>query len=290
MEKDGRSYVKLASYNGFGKSYVINGEEAKPAPGDQNYAIVTGKVERIEVRRTTQRNRIGYKLYERYREITKLPHDLPVDAFTRDEDGDLCGENAEFYYAVYDDPQTYLESLEFDVIDRDCEPVKIPSYVTIEFPHNIARFPETQHKYPCYIGGAAVFELLYDRIKERAATSEGKFKTDDYRNIQALRVEEIIDIPYPETKTTSYYPTARSRKPRTMTVPVRHKSVKVFEIYGPKYGSSDRPIPRTQTIRGGNYAELLANIETYIQSFLVQMADGKRQVCACCRGEGIVAV
>jgi len=291
MEKSGMSYVKLTEYRKVYGQYVINGEEAKAAPGDERYAIVNGKVERIEVKRKPQPKLIGYKLYERYHEITQLPHDMPADAFYRDEDGDLCGENAEFYRPVYDEPQPYLEPVEFEVIDRDCEPVKIPSYVVIEFPNNIAQFPETQHKYPCFIRSEDVFNLLYDRVKAHAATSDGKYVTDDYRNIQALRVEERIEIPYHETKTTSHYPTARSRKPKTYTVQVRWKNVKVFEIYGPKYSvNSTNNLPRTGPIRGTNYAELQANLETYIQSFLSQMTEGKRKVCECCRGEGVIAV
>jgi hypothetical protein len=290
MEKDGVSYAKLSSYSGFGSSYVINGEAAVPAPGDKNYAIVDGTVTSIEVKRTAPGHRVGYALYDRYKEITQLPHELPADAFTRDGDGDLCGENAEFYHAVYSEPAAYLEAVEFEIIDKNCEPVTIPSYVTINFPNNIARHRETQHKYSCFIPGKAVFELLWDRVKERVSTSEGKYEMDDYRSIQALRVSERIAIQYHETTTRQYYPTARSRKPRTETLQVRWKTLKIIEIYGPGYSQGTQNREVTPVIRGKDYAELQTNLEAYINSFLSRMEDGKREVCRHCRGEGIVDV
>ncbi|ETT40915.1 hypothetical protein C162_26695 [Paenibacillus sp. FSL R7-269] len=290
MEKDGVSYAKLSSYSGFGSSYVINGEAAVPAPGDKNYAIVDGTVTSIEVKRTAPGYRVGYALYDRYKEITQLPHELPADAFTRDDDGDLCGENAEFYRAVHSEPTTYLEAVEFEIIDRNCEPVTIPSYVTIEFPNNIARYRETQHKYPCFISGKNVFDLLWERIKERVDNSDGKYVMDSYKNIQTLTVSERIAIPYHETTTRSYYPTARSRKPRIETVPVRWKSVAVIEVYGPEYSRKPTGRDATSAVRGKDYAELQTNLEAYISSFLSRMEDGKREVCRHCRGEGIVDV
>lgn len=288
MEKDGVSYVKLSSYSGFGSSYVINGADAVPAPGDKNYAIVDGIVTSIAVKKTCSRSVIGYALYERYKEITQLPHEMPADAFTRDDDGDLCGENAEFYRAEYSEPETYLESVEFEVIDRNCAPVKIQSYVTIEFPNNIARYRETQHKYPCFVTGKIIFDLLWERVKERVDSSDGKYVMDNFKNIQALRVSERIAIPYHETTTRSVYPTARARKPRIETVPVKWKSVTILEIYGPGYSQTTQGKEVTQNIRGKDYAELQANLEAYINSFLSRLEDGKREVCRHCRGEGIV--
>jgi hypothetical protein len=291
MQKDGVSYVKLVSYGNFsGNHYVINGEPAVQADGDKTYAVVNGVVTSIERKVTPQRNRIGFVLIERYREITQLPHELPLGAFVYDDDGDLCGENAEFYRGIFDDPQPYLEAVEFDIIDRDCEPVNMPSYVVIEFPNNIAKYRETQHKYPCYVSSETAFNLLWDRVKEHVTASNGIYVIDDYKSIQALRVQERINIPYHETKQRSYYPTQRSRKMKTETVPVTQKLVKVIEIYGPKYGQDAAGKQRTQTIRGVNYADLQTNVESYIQSFLTQLADGKREVCRHCRGEGIVEV
>lgn len=288
MEKDGVSYVKLSSYGGFGSSYVINGEAAVPAPGDNNYAMVNGTVTSIEIKRSRPRSIVGYTLYDRYKEITQLPHELPAEAFTRDDDGDLCGENAEFYRAVYSEPETYLEPVEFEIIDRNCEPVKMPHYVTIEFPNNIARHRETQHKYPCFIPGKVVFELLWDRVKERVDKSDGKYVMSGYENIQTLSVNERIAIPYHATTTRSYYPTARSRKPRTETVQLRWKEVNVFGIYGPVYSQPPAGKEVTPTIRGKDYADLQANLEAYINSSLSRMEGGKREVCRHCRGEGIV--
>ncbi|MEW9698011.1 hypothetical protein [Paenibacillus sp. SI8] len=292
MEKDGFSYVKLSEYSShvFGNTHVINGVDAIPAPGDNRYAIVEGTVNTIERKRKTSRRVIGYELYERYKEITQLPHEVPVDSFTYDDDGDLCGETAEFYRAKYDDPKPYLEPVEFEVIDRNCAPVQIPSYVTIEFPNNIAKFPETQHKYPCRISAETVFNLVYDRVKERVDGSDDKYYIDNLRNIQMLRVDERIAIPYHETRSRSYYPSVRSRKPKTVTEQVRWKMARVFELKGPKYGSGADNVLLAQTVRGNNYAELQTNLEAYIRTFLTQLDEGKRQVCAHCRGEGIVEV
>jgi hypothetical protein len=289
MQKAGKSYVKLGSYGSFSDSYVINGKDAVPALGDKSYAIVDGDVMSLERKRQTNRKVISYALAERYKEITQLPHEMPADAFYRDEDGDLCGVNVEFYRAVYDDPQPYLEPVEYEIIDRDCEPVAIPSYVTIEFPNNIARYPETQHKYPCRIGGETVFNLLWESVKVHVDASDGKYSMDDYKNIQTLTVSERIALPEPETRTSSYYPTSRSRKPRTRSEVVRWKSVKVFEICGPKYSNSGGR-PSTSVIRGGSYADLQAKLEAYIQTFIEQMTEGKRHVCGHCRGEGIVSL
>lgn len=290
MEKDGVSYAKLSSYSGFGSSYVINGADAVPAPGDKNYAIVDGTIASIEVKRTAPGHRVGYTLYERYKEITQLPHEMPADAFTRDDDGDLCGENAEFYHAVYSEPAAYLEAVAFEIIDRNCSPVTIPSYVTIEFPNNIARYRETQHKYPCYIPGKVVFKLLWDRVKERVDKGDGKYVMNGYENIQTMSVNERIIIPYHETTTRSYYPTARSRKLKTETVQKRWKEVTIISVYGPEYSQPPAGKELTQTIRGKDYAELQTNLEAYINSFLSRMEDGKREVCRHCRGEGIVEV
>lgn len=290
MMKDGVSYVKLGSYGSFGGSYVINGVDAEPAPGDKSYAIYEGEVTSIERKRTMPRKVVGYALYSRYKEITQLPHELPADAFTRDDDGDLEGENAEFYHAVYGEQQTYLEPVNFEVIDRDCEPVPIPSYVVIEFPNNISRFRETQHKYPCRIGAEAVFNLLWDRVEEVVKASDGRLTMDAYKNIQTLTVSERVAIPYHQTTTRSYYPTLRSRKPKIETVVVRWKTLKIFDVCGPKYSNSSGKSNPVSMIRGENYADLAEKLEAYIQSFLTKMEGGKREVCRHCRGEGIVDV
>lgn len=288
MMKNGVSYVKLGSYGSFNGSFVINGVDATPAPGDKNYAMFEGEVTSLERKRTSPRKVVGYALYSRYKEITQLPHELTADAFTRDEDGDLCGENAEFYHAVYDEPQPYLEPVEFEIIDRDCEPVAIPSYVTIEFPNNISRYRETQHKYPCRIGAETVFNLLWDRIEEVVNTSDGRLTMDAYKNIQTLTVSERVAIPYHQTTTRTYYPTLRSRKPKTETVAVRWKTLKIFDVCGPKYSNSSGKSNPVSMIRGENYADLTEKLEAYTQTFLTKLEGGKREVCRHCRGEGIV--
>ena len=288
MEKDGVSYIKLGSYGSFNGSYVVNGEVAQPAPGDSSYAIVSGKVTSIEQKRTQSRRVIGYELYDRYKEITQLVHELPADSFYRDDDGDLVGENAELYRPVYDSPLPYLEPVEYEVIDKDCEPVTIPSYVVIDFPNNIGKYREVQHKYPCFISAKDVFNILYDKVAEHVAESDGKFVMDGYRNIQSLRVDERVAIPYYETRTRQYYPTARSRKPKVLTEQVKWKQVRVFEVCGPAYSSYKESNKRTEIIRGLNYAELQSNLEAYIQSYISQLTGGKREVCQHCRGEGIV--
>lgn len=289
MMKDGVSYAKCSSYGSFSGAYVINGVDAVLAPGDKSYAIVEGTVETFERKMMPARNIIGYELYDRYKEITQLPHELPADSFTRDDEGDLCGKNAEFYMAKYNVPEPYLQPVDFEIIDRDCEPVKIPSYVVIEFPNNIAKYPETQHKYPCRIGAETVFNLLWDRVKAVVDASDGRLSMDSYKSIQTLTINERIAIPYNETTTRSYYPTARSRKPKIETVAVRWKTIKLFETCGPKYSNSAGK-NSVSTVRGENYADLTDKLEAYIQTFITQLDGDKREVCRHCRGEGVVKV
>lgn len=287
MQKGGVSYVKLSSYGM--SAYLINGIEPVVAPGNSNFAMVDGEITRIERKKTATRSIIGYALYDRYKEITQLPHGMPAGAFTRDEDGDLCGENAEFYRAVFDNPQPTLDPVDFEIVDRDCAPVAIPHYVTIDFPNNIARYPETQHKYPCRIGAETVFNMLWDRVKERVDASAGHYTMDSYKSIQTLTVNERIEIPFHQTRQVEYYPTQRSRNTKTRTEVVKTRTVKVFEVCGPKYSNSGGKAC-VQSIRGENYAELQANLEAYIQTFLAELTEGRRQLCEKCRGEGVLCV
>lgn len=288
LEKDGISYIHFRSKH-FENQYLVNGKPPVKCPGNAEYAMIEGKVEKIEKIIYPVRNVIKFRLKEQYEAITNLPKELPKETFKRDEYGDWYGENIEFYEPVYDDPPPKYEPIDFLVIDRNCEPVKMPHYVKVDFPYNLRHYPEVHHKYPCYIDRKDVYNLVKDRIIKVVDNSSGKYTRTNYSNIQTMTIYEVIEIPFRCERKEVIPARTKRGKDKYKTVIEKTKKVKLFEIVG-DYRTNDEDVIRIESIRGNNYEELMKNLEEYIQSFLSIFDKTKRIVCPHCKGEGILEI
>lgn len=287
MVKDGISYVRTADYSSTRYTkYLINGTPEVIAKGDDRYSVFEGEINKIEVVRAQNKKLVGYKLYEKYKDLTALPETLPLDAFTIEE-GETNGKNSEFYHGIYEDQPPLYENIEFTVIDRNSEPVYMPDYVVVEFPNNIGKFKEVQHNYPCYVNSKIVFDMLHDKVKAKIEDMPN-YEMDDYKSIQSLTVTELIPLPYHESEFYNYYPTYKSKNPKIKSRVIKHRKQTVFYILGPEYSRDNRTVDRTKVIKGENYADLQQKLEDYFQSYLDLIEDGVREVCAQCKGQGII--
>src|SRR5581483_4288429 len=113
---------------------------------------------------------------------------VPEDYFAEDDDGNVQNESyLPFYEAVYTKVAPYLQTVEkkFNVVDMDCEPVEMLPGVTAQFPASVERYPQTWHKYPCFIESDALFQIVGVRIL-RAIDGKPHFRVSDCRNIGTI--------------------------------------------------------------------------------------------------------
>lgn len=288
MVKDGTSYVETG-----GRNLLINGQEAAVCKGNSLWRQVEGPIESIVAVHTPSPKVLKFVLKEEHKALlSSLPAECSPGTFERDWDEDCgwSGEYAAFYEPVYDDPQPVHTPLEFEVIDLNCEPVLIPTYVKVEFPACVSEHRCTWHKYPCSIDSSQVFRLLYDEVEKVVAAHPDRFFKDDFRSIETCRVQQRVLIPAPVRKTRQedYYPTFRSRKTKTRTVVDTIKNVEVMHFVG-SY-KNDKGAVQVISVHGKDYAELQVNLASYIRSFTDKLDPTMRAVCHHCFGTGVVEV
>ena len=281
MLKDGKSYVKLDGYRS-GK-FLINGVEPVKCKGNPSWAEVNGDI--TEIKKLVKKPAVlkEFNLRSKFVGKTTLLLTKDADSFYRD-DYDWLGEDVEFYEPVYNEPEIIETIEEFEVIDRNCMPVSMPNYIKVEFRNNIAKYPETQHLYPCSINYKEVYDRVHDRLVAIVRSNPDRLICDDYKNIQTLTIQEIITVPYHAEKTVHYYPTMRSKKMKKKIVQETKRNAEILKIVG-EYKSNTAI--QVASVSGDNYADLQIKLEEYIQSFEQILSFDSHEVCDKCKGTGI---
>jgi hypothetical protein len=288
MQKSGKSYVQLGRYSI--SNYRINGEPAVPAKGSSDWSVIDGDVQSIEV---TSRGRSFIKLYRRVDGASeRLPETIPADGAERDDDGDIvsiAGHDPRFYEAEYEVPPDEWVQAEFEVIDRDCEPVDMPSWCVVDWPANIEHYRERQHLYPCHITVESLFCLCAEQIESAVNKSSGRLFLADYRSIGTLHVDALVDIPeeFQRPERVEYYKTFRAKKASTKIVKNSTKTVRLFELNG-HYSKPSASCIQVPSIRAANYEKLASEVEKYVDSIVGLCDMGRRCVCPKCGGNGVV--
>lgn len=285
MTKGGKSYVKL----GYGGKYRINGQESVPARGDTAWSVVDGDVDRIEQYVPGPRTLSGFSRVQGSPDT--IPAWISVAAVERDADGEWrsrSGYDLGYYYPEYTQADGSWIAVDFDVIDRDCEPVRLPDWCVVDWPANIEHYPEQQHKYPCHVSVKRLFELVAHEV-EKLVESSPVLSWDKYLNIGTFTVKHRVDIPpHLRTKETrEVYRRPNSKKTTKETIVREHRWEQVLKLNGFYQNRSpdDVYVPE---LRGSNYADLKKKVDDYIQS-IVSLCDPARwTVCEACSGHGMV--
>jgi len=283
MKKDGTSYIEcqcgLTTDN-----MLVNGTPPAVCPGNNRWCMVEGDIERIERILPETREHAGFNLKSEFVGVVAatVPSTMPLGAFEYDYDGGWIGERAELYEPAYKTKPSTTEPVEFEVIDFDCEPVAMPSYVEVEFPANLRFRREVQHKYPCRVRMQDVFPLVADAVVKETQKHPGLYELHDCRNIQSLSVKVRIDKKQVTVRKRDWF----SKRPKWSTVTETHTTKEVLSIVG-KYDDKGRSTQICE-VSGKDYADLAAKLEAYIQGF-VSLIDPRRWcVCETCGGEGVV--
>jgi len=280
MKKDGTSYIECDHWKR--KVTLINGAMAVPCPGNEHWAMVDGDVTSIFVEREPIRQLTGFRLKEEFAGVvTTLESELPLEAFTRDEDGVWCGEHVELYETAWVDHPQEPESQECEVIDFDCEPVDMPSYVVVDFPSNLKFHRAIQHKYPCHISMPAVFQLVAEAVVAETAKHPGLYRLHDCRNIGILGVDAVLKITPRKVRRDVGF-----RRPKWKTVTETQITKRVLGIVGEYRDKSG--YEQIGEIQAKEYSELKVTLERYIQSFVDRIDPQRWCVCPTCNGEAVV--
>jgi len=283
MKKDGSSYVELGYHAEH--YYLVNGKPPVLCPGNSDWAMVEGDLISLERIVPAKRELVGFCLKEEFVGVVTIAEQLPADAFTFDfDESEWTGERAELYQPVYLDVPQGTTPVEFHVIDYDCEPVKMPPYVEVDFPANLKFHRAVQHKYPCRVPMKQVFDLVAEAVVAEVNKHPEIYRLHDCRNIQVLKVTAILKTaPRKERIDVSR---VGARRPKWKTVTETTITKEVLSIVG-EYRDKANAI-QIREVAGENYKDLKAKLEAYIQSF-VELID-PRQWCVCdkCNGEGVV--
>lgn len=291
MTKDGKSYVKLEqnAWTTAG-AFRINGMEAVRGSGDHTWAVVTGEIQTIERRDRKPSVIVGYQRNEG--SPSHLPETLPADAFEYDyEDGGYkshLGYDRKFYEATYQDGEDYWTPMEFEVIDRNTEPVDMPNWVTVNWPANVERCRETQHKYPCYITRESLFALVASAVEKKITESRGALEWNDFRNIGTFTVKRWVEIPVKARKPerVEYYPSINSRKPKTKTI-VREGESRDLFTYNGFYKDGRKNEIKAPSIQAANYAELAEAVSEHVEAIAALCDTTRYCICEKCNGLGM---
>ena len=273
LQKDGTSYIEIR--RGSNQRVLINSDPVVLCPGNDKWAIVEGDVHSIQGVKTVRGEALCFRLAERYRGIVpNLPETQPLDAFEFTDCGGIKGELAEFYEVVRREDTEEFEPREWQVIDMDCEPAQLPDYVKVEFPNDLS-------KYPCYILYKTVFDFIWDRVSGIVDNSNGKYRRDNFKGIQALRVWQEIPANFDVKRLVIGEGKKATRVKRRVC------EATILSIVG-DYKRDYMDTVQIENVRGENYEDLQKNLEEYIQSFLVLLDKDEREICPHCEGAGIV--
>ena len=269
LMKDGISYFQKRPF--WRDKPRVNGQDdvTEPCPGNEAWLQYTGTIETLETVRNVPHTCVGYRLSSRVVDklATVLPETLPADAFPYDIDDGVGGDWAayvEFYKSVLEPQPPVVTPIPFKVLDYDCEPVDLPSYVHVDFPDFLKHHKALHHKFPCRIHYKDVYELVAEALVE-IVNSNSHLTCNDHRNIQVLRVNEIVNKAGPRGK------------------PLQSEVLYIVGEYREKGGAI-----QIKNIKGETYEDLQANLGAYIVELAKPLLRGQRVACPTCGGHGVI--
>lgn len=288
MTKNGKSYAKL-SQCAYEPKWRVNGAEPTWGKGDRNWCVVDDEITSIERYKAGGKKPLHWK--RSVDAVPSLPETLPLDRVECDDDWNnvsLDGYDLSNYYLVEEELPGTWEPVEFEVLDRDCEPVQLPTWAIVEWPANVEHYPEQQHKYPCSITAKSLFEIVVGEVAQVIASSK-ELTWDDYRNIGCFTVKKRLHIPEPlrRQERREYYKTLRSKKASVEYIVPEWKWVDVVRVNG-FYKDSSRDDIRVPSLRAANYTELKKAVDEYVTKIVDLCDESKWHVCEVCDGRGLV--
>jgi|LGVE01.1.fsa_nt_gb hypothetical protein len=234
---------------------------------------------------------IDYQLKDEFEVTDKTPSVLPpgsFDCIKRDEgDGDCIELGHQDIKGLYEtnsvrDPDVW-EPIEFeiDLVDEDCEPLVNPKYkFRTEFPYYIENHEVVRHKYPCFIKGIDVYQLIRDAVKENLP--DHCVITSDYDFSFTVKVRTpVIHEETFRVDVSSF----NARKPKMVNKPLRTIDVTVIDIQTEKRYSGIV----IQSVHADNYKDLERKMDVLIQEYIDRL-DWKPTVCPHCKGYGWIQV
>ncbi len=289
IQKNGISYFKPNSYYNIVNFWANDNILAEKCPGDPSWYKVSVNISKLESEHNGGIDYVAYKIRDTYKVLSQnspvqFPEVLSVEKFNLLEDE---SEKKSFYEPVIKQNPNYRNNIEFVIIDRDCEPVKMLPGVNVQFPYDLEKYPETFHKYPCSITGDSLFEILYSRVSDMVK-SDKKYSIEDYRSIGVLRAYETLKINFQKKEVRRFYPSLRAKKMVSKEYLVENTKITLLEIYAPKYKSNNSSSETVPALSAPSYAELLEKINNYIDSKMRVFDSSAKEVCACCKGVGVV--
>jgi hypothetical protein len=298
MQFDGKSYVQLVPYNystnerEIRTSYRINGKEPVIGHGDNRWAFVEGEIASIERKRTGPEKTLRWERDEGAPE--HLPATLPAESITYvSGEGMRCteGYDASFYSPVRVPGEVIWEPVEFEVIDRNCKPVAMEPWAKVNWPANVERYKEQQHKYPCYIDVKDLFALVAEAVRAKINESNGALTWDQYLNIGTFTVKRVVQIPAemqkPERREVIRIG-SRSRRPKYETITRRVEHRELFTYNGfYEGGSSHTNTILGKSIQGANYEDLLAKVTAHVDEIAAMCDTDQWCICPKCNGRGV---
>jgi hypothetical protein len=290
LQHQGKSYIK-EKYNF--KNYLVNGVEVERCKGNSQYGYYDGVVSTIQQKASRGGNIRRWVLKPEWQDLPeeKFPREYAANHFQSyydDEDDIEERTRSTFYKAEYSQKEEYLTDVSYEIIEVDCEPISLPSYVKVFFPHNLTEFPEFAHKFPCSIPYTSVFALVWAAIRDHVHSYPNVFSMDDFLSIQTLTVKRKIQIPKSlqiEVR-EEYYPNWNAKKKKTKYVTHIQKEVTVFNLIG-KYDRGRDSI-QIKEVTGKNWAECQANLQSVIDYYLSFLDPNENCVCETCKGSGII--
>ena len=249
---------------------------------DQKWAVFKTLPTSAETRTPGKVIITEYRLKDSYTATIKTPLILPPIAFECIDYETSEFENQEIrglYNAIEKQiPDTWETiPLEIDIIDEDCEPLINPKYeFHTTFPYYIENHEVVRHKYPCYIPGKDVFQLIRTAVKEKLPKQ--CIISSDYDFHFVVRTK--IPVIHEETHKVDISKMV-SKKPKMVIKPLRDIYTTIIDIQPEnKYNSTLIP-----DIHANNYKHLESNVDYIIQTYLNKLS-WKPTVCPHCKGYG----
>lgn len=287
MTKGGKSYIKV----GYSGVFRVNGFLMERANGDSDWLVFKGDVASIEQKRVTAGALIGWKRRDGAPE--SLPDAVPLGSFVYDSEEyewrSATGFDPNCFEAVHAEPVVTWDSCDFEVIDRDCEPVEMESWAVVDWPANIERYREQQHKFPCHITAKELFKLAADAVIEVASQHRQEFDVHDCRSIGLIAVSKLVEIPQVlrRKETVDDTPWGSKRK-RTKVITRTTRKVEILRYNG-FYDKRDHGEIYTPQLSAPNYAALKQAVQQHIDSIVAMVRPERWCLCESCDGTGIRA-
>lgn len=300
-------YMKYPAYNADWKTVRVNGTPVSICP-DSHWISMTTPPTAFEQLITLPNKLVGYKRKSEFaNEQINAPDIVGLNYFAVERDCDYNNrptEHAEyfgFYEPIYETQEPYWKLLEWEIVlvDTDCEPRTMKYPAKADFPHDVANYPETHHKYPCSISSDALFDILYPLIEAKVEASEFLSK-DNFRNIKIVTVKRRITLAEPKEFKRNVSRLG-AKIPKWQKWFAGNGWMTTFELAASSCGwlamrrrhlngrnRSDYEYERVPSLHGDNYDDLEKKIDAYIAEILSRLNDVEICECTECKGRGYI--